>query len=123
MLSLPTPRFTAGPWSWSDRYTLRPADPDPTRQHVHTILEAESIGWAFAFSDYRDATPESDANMALIAAAPDLYDAACIAARVLATGRSLHRRPTDLQSIALAKLLAALEKASEPLRDLQQLAA
>lgn len=109
--SVQTPSFTPGPWAWSETgYSLRPAEPNPDVHHVHTILEAEDIGRGFRFAEFKDSLAEGDANLALIAAAPDLYDAAEAAAAVL-----LHRKwkggATNPQAIALAKLLAALDKA------------
>lgn len=51
---------TPGPWVW-DGYRLKPAKPDPANYDVHTIIEAEHVGWAFVMSDYANARVESDA--------------------------------------------------------------
>lgn len=98
------PAFTPGPWAWSETgYSLRPAEPNPDVHHVHTILDAEDIGRGFRAAEFKDSLAEGDANLALIAAAPDLYDAAEAAAAVL-----LHRKwkggATNPQAIALAAL-------------------
>lgn len=111
-----TTTFTPGPWAWTDRYTLRPVHPEPATHHVHTILEAENIGRGFLGTRFEDSLPEADANLALIAAAPDLYEAAQAAARVLAKPWSnCNNNPTNPEAVALFKLLAALEKASLPM--------
>lgn len=67
-------KHTPGPWTW-DGYSLRPANPDPDQHAVHTIIDAEHIGWGFVCSDLRITTAESNANLALIAAAPELLTA------------------------------------------------
>lgn len=110
------PAFTPGPWAWSETgYSLRPAEPNPDVHHVHTILDAEDIGRGFRSAEFKDSLAEGDANLALIAAAPDLYDAADFAAAVLSKGRWI-KGSTDPDAIALAKLLAALDKARTVVR-------
>lgn len=108
--------FTPRPWIWTDRYTLRPAHPNPATHNIHTILVAEDIGCGFVGSWLENSLAEGDANLALIAAAPDLYEAAQAAARVLAKPWSnCNNNPTNPEAVALFKLLAALEKASQPM--------
>ncbi|AMR77640.1 hypothetical protein [Cupriavidus nantongensis] len=102
-------KFTPGPWQW-DGYKLRPTDPDPNNNAVHTIVDAEYIGWGFLCSDPKKTLAESNANLLLIQAAPDLVDAATAAEAVLAKGGWLESS-TDPEAIALFKLRAALAKA------------
>lgn len=102
-------KHTPGPWVW-DGYSLKPANPDPNNYSVHTIIEAENIGWGFLCSDHAKSRAESDANLALIAAAPDLLDAARAAEAVFATQKWLEAS-TDPEAIALFKLRAAIAKA------------
>ena len=61
---------TPGPWVWQG-CTLRPADPDPARSAVHSILERDG-GYGFLGSDHRATLAELDADYALIARAPML---------------------------------------------------
>ncbi|MGQ0710889.1 MAG: hypothetical protein ACT4NV_14220 [Rhodoferax sp.] len=103
-------QHTPGPWVW-DGYSLRPANPDSANYAVHTIIEAEHIGWGFAVADRAATRAESDANQALIAAAPDLIDATLAAEAVLAKGRWI-KGSTDPESVALWKLRAAIAKAT-----------
>lgn len=110
-----TTTFTPGPWVWTDRYTLRPAHPNPATHNIHTILVAEDIGCGFVGSWLENSLAEGDANLALIAAAPDLYDAAAAAAAVLSQLQRHGYTSNAPEAIALAKLLAALEKASQPM--------
>lgn len=103
------PKFTPGPWHW-DGYQLRPVDPDPANYAVHTIVTAEYIGWGFVCSDSKKTATESNANLQVIAATPDLVDAAMAAEAVLANGKWLETS-TDPEAVALFKLRAALAKA------------
>jgi hypothetical protein len=61
---------TPGPWEW-DGNTLRPANLDPSRSAVHSILDAEG-GYGFLGSDRHATSAELDADRRLIAAAPEL---------------------------------------------------
>lgn len=65
---------TPGPWAWYG-YSLRPANPDPGRYAVHTILHADDMGCGFLGSDNAATGAELDADHALIAAAPMLLKA------------------------------------------------
>lgn len=104
---------TPGPWTW-DGYSLRPTTPDPDNHAVHTIIDAEQIGWGFVASDRAATRAESAANLALIAAAPDLLDAARAAAAILDRQKwraeGLDGHP---QAAALRALRAAISKATE----------
>ncbi|KUE88912.1 hypothetical protein ASL20_09835 [Cupriavidus necator] len=51
---------------------------------MHTILEAETLGWRYLSSDLDTALRESEANMRLIAAAPELRDALKLAEEFVA---------------------------------------
>lgn len=103
-------QHTPGPWHW-DGYRLRPVNPDPDNYAVHTILDAEYIGWGFAFSDLEQTSAESDANMRAIAAVPQLMDAATAALAALAPRGPL-RALTSPESIAFFKLRDALAAAT-----------
>ena len=105
-------RHTPGPWVW-DGYSLRPVVAEPDLSAVHTILEAEWIGWGYLCSDQNHTSDESDANQTLIAASPDLLDAAVAAERVLARMGWLEDNSFDPEAVALAKLRAAIAKATE----------
>lgn len=102
-------KHTPGPWIW-DGYCLKPANLDPCNHSVHTIIEAEIIGWGFLCSDHATSRAESNANLALIAAAPDLFDAAKAAEAVLAKQKCFEAS-TDPEAVALFKLRAAIAKA------------
>lgn len=105
-----TPVHTPGPWKWND-HSLQPADPDPRQYAVHTILDVEHMGWGFAFSDRDQTNAEINANLALIAAAPQLLDAARAAEAVLARHGWL-ASSTDPEAVALGKLRAAITTAT-----------
>ncbi|THF61428.1 hypothetical protein E6C76_20315 [Pseudothauera nasutitermitis] len=105
-----TPVHTPGPWMW-DRYVLVPAEPDPDRHAIHTILIAEHQGFGFVGSKLPDALAENDANMALLAAAPQLLDAARAAEAVLGRQGWL-ASSTDPEAVALSKLRAAIATAT-----------
>ncbi|CAB3783116.1 hypothetical protein LMG28688_01582 [Paraburkholderia caffeinitolerans] len=107
-------KHTPGPWKW-EGYNLYPVEPNPAcePQHyaVHTILTAEYIGWGFLCSDHEQTSAESNANQLLIAACPDLLDAAIAAEATLARGRWIEGS-TDPEAIALFKLREAIAKAT-----------
>ena len=103
---------TPGPWIWTSAYTLRPADPNPSTHAMHTLLVLEHTGLMFVGASLDAANRETDANQQLMATAPDLYDAAEAALAVLSTKRRAGL--TSPESIALAKLQAALDKARAP---------
>lgn len=109
-----TIKHTPGPWEW-DGHNLRPVEPNPAyepeRYAVHTILAAEHIGWGFLCSNYEQTRTESDANQLLIAACPDLLDAAIAAEATLARGRWV-KGSTDPEAVALYKLRDAIAKAT-----------
>lgn len=68
-----TVQHTPGPWHW-DGNTLMPVNPDPSKSHVHTILDADG-GYGFLGSANAKTLAELDADRALLAAAPDLLEA------------------------------------------------
>lgn len=107
-------KHTPGPWKW-EGYNLFPVEPNPAyepgRYTVHTIIAAEYIGWGFLCSDHKQTCAESNANQLLIAACPDLLDAAIAAEATLARGRWIEGS-TDPEAIALFKLRAAIAKAT-----------
>jgi len=103
-------KHTPGPWRW-DGYLLHPVDPDPNNYAVHTIVDAKYIGWGFLCSDPKQTEAESNANLQLIEAAPDLVDAAMAAEAVLAKDKWL-KGSTDPEAVALFKLRAAIAKAT-----------
>jgi hypothetical protein len=79
-----TPRHTPGPWKWDGR-ALVPVNPDPARNAVHTIV-VDDGGSGFLGADRAATQAELDADLALIAAAPELLaalealrNASCIA--------------------------------------------
>jgi hypothetical protein len=65
------PGHTPGPWKW-DGPNLAPAEPDPQRYAVHTIVTCSSGGYGFLASKHAQTAAELDADRLLIAAAPDL---------------------------------------------------
>lgn len=104
-------KHTPGPWGWNG-YALRPANPNPDLHAVHTILEVENFAYGFVCSD-RDATAaEDDTNRRLIAAAPELLEAAKAAESVLGKQKWLEGS-TDPEAVALYKLRAAIANATE----------
>ncbi|KVD28199.1 hypothetical protein [Burkholderia ubonensis] len=105
-------KHTPGPWAW-DGHVLRPVAAEPHVSAVHTILEVEYLGWGYLCSDHNQTCAENDANQALIAASPDLFDAAVAAERVLARMGWRQDNTFDPEAVALAKLRAALVKATE----------
>lgn len=105
-----TPVHTPGPWQWND-HCLQPVDPDPEQYAVHTILDVEYLGWGFASSDPDQTNAETHANLALIAAAPQLLDAARAAEAVLARQGWL-ASSTDPEAVAIGKLRAAIATAT-----------
>jgi len=105
------PAHTPGPWHW-DGYSLRPTDPDPDRHAVHTILESEHIGWGFVASDLHAVRQEADANLSLIAAAPQLLDAAQAAADLLTRQKWQPGDTFNPEAVVLAKLMDAIIEAT-----------
>lgn len=102
-------KHTPGPWAW-DGYSLRPANADPDTHAVHTVIGAEHFGWGFVMSDPAKTRAESAANLALIAAAPELLEAARAAEAVLGRQKWCSGS-TDPEAVALSKLRAAIAKA------------
>lgn len=108
-----TARHTPGPWLW-DGHTLMPAQPDPDRSAVHSILDAEG-GFGFLGSDMHQTCAELDADRLLIAAAPDLLHALqrlhdCMQAQDIDTEA---KRPTeDEYQACMAAAAAAIAKAT-----------
>ncbi len=98
-----TARHTPGPWLW-DGHTLMPAQPDPDRSAVHSILDAEG-GYGFMCGDVRQTCAELDADRVLIAAAPELLEAL---QRLLSW--EIARLPVRSEDIAFAR--AAIAKAT-----------
>jgi len=98
-----SPRHTPGPWHW-DGNTLMPVKPDPSKSHVHSILDAEG-GYGFLGSVSTKTLAELDADRALIAAAPDLLEAGAYALEVLNRnrGKQARQRANEL-AVALARL-------------------
>lgn len=107
-------KHTPGPWKWEGN-CLRPVEPNPAyepeRYAVHTIIDAEHTGWGFLCSNHEQTCAESDANLLLIAACPDLLDAAIAAEATLAKGRWV-KGSTDPEAVALYKLRDAITKAT-----------
>ncbi len=99
-------QHTPGPWHWpNDGAALRPTDPRPNDSAVHTILVAGGeLG--FLGSNPQDTLAEIEANRRLIAAAPDLHEAAAYALEVLNYNRGKQARLRAIQ-----RLQAALAKA------------
>ncbi len=73
-------KHTPGPWVW-DGNTLKPAQPDPERSAVHSILDAEG-GYGFLGSKVSATMAELDADRQLISAAPELLAVAQIVANL-----------------------------------------
>lgn len=101
-----TARHTPGPWLW-DGHTLKPAQPDPHRSAVHSILDAEG-GFGFLGSDVHQTCAELDADRVLIAAAPDMLAALQAVAQKLGsrpygTGSYLPKPIRDVVFSAIAK--------------------
>lgn len=108
-----TPAHTPGPWVWHDRYTLRPAYPDPDKHHIHTILKIEDGCVAFIGSTFNEALAEDAANQSLLEASPALLDAAEAAVAVLSKGK-WSKGSTDPEAVALYKLIDAIALAKAP---------
>lgn len=92
-----TPAFTPAPWHRIGHRTIAAG----ARPYMVTICEVFSGSGTLE---------EADANEALIAAAPALYEAAEAAASVLAKVRWRSDSP-DPEAVALRKLLGALSAA------------
>jgi hypothetical protein len=104
---------TPGPWIWAD-HRLTPAQPDPDRSAVHSILDADG-GYGFIGSDWRNTIAELEADRRLIAASPDLLHAlqrlhTCMQAQNLEIESD---RPTeDDYQACMAAATAAIAKAT-----------
>jgi hypothetical protein len=107
-------QHTPGPWVWDGR-TLHPANRDPNTSHVHSILDAEG-GYGFLASKPTDTLAELDADRALIAAAPVLFDALETLHDALTTGAG-----RDFIEAFLRDAQAALESASPGWRQRHEL--
>lgn len=103
-----TARHTPGPWIWDDN-TLRPANPDPNTSNVSSILDAES-GYGFMGGDVLATCAELNADLALIAAAPELLEALKLAAHCLQWHAAQHPAGMDCKAIEDAR--AAIAKAT-----------
>jgi len=100
---------TPGPWHWVTDRRLEPVEPDYPASNVSVILSEDGC-YGFVGSDVHATLAEEKANHALIAAAPDLLDAARAAEAVL--GRQWLVGSTDPEAVALCKLRAAIAKAT-----------
>ena len=99
---------TPGPWHWLTDRRLQPVVHDPDQSAVHTILSEDGC-FGYLGSDLDATIAEDEANRRLIAAAPDLLDAAQAAEAVL--GRQKWREgSTDPEAVALFKLRGAIAK-------------
>lgn len=98
-------RHTPGPWQW-DGHTLRPVEPDPSKSHVYSILDADGGYGFFGRDDISEVLAELDADRALIAAAPELLAASSYALEVLNRNRGKQARLR-----AIERLQAAIAKA------------
>lgn len=103
-------KHTPGPWHWVSNSRLEPVEPDYPNSAVSVILSEDGC-YGFAGSNLDDTIAEDQANHALIAAAPDLLDAAR-AAEVIFTRQKWRTDSTDPESVALSKLRAAIAKAT-----------
>ena len=104
---------TPGPWVWDDR-SLHPAVRNPDTCNVHSILDAEG-GYGFIGGDNKACIAELEADYRLIAAAPDLLDAAIVACQMLDTLKAMmiDRYDTHIHLKAIrAVLQAAADKAT-----------
>lgn len=104
-------QHTPGPWAW-DGYSLRSKHPDPDTQAVHTIIDAEHIGWGFVGSDPAATRAESAANLALIAAAPDLLEALHLALPFVEDHEGDQSYKTGVVAKAVAKIKGAIAHAT-----------
>lgn len=102
-------KHTPGPWEW-DGYTLRPVAPETD---ITSVMTAETFSMMYRDGNLEAVTAEEAQNKLLIAAAPDLLDAAKAAADVLKK-QKWRTDSTDPEAVALAKLLAAIARAEEP---------
>lgn len=94
---------TPGPWAW-DGNTLVPVHRDPALSAVHSILDAES-GYGFLGSKPSDSLRELHADRRLIAAAPELLEAAIYALDVLNLdlGKQARLRAIERLQVVIAK--------------------
>lgn len=102
---------TPGPWQW-DGITLRPVTPDPDNSAVHSILDRDG-GYGYMQSDHKATCAELEADYTLIAASPDLLDAAAKAERLLGRqGWITDGSSLAPEAIVLAALRATIAKAT-----------
>jgi hypothetical protein len=97
---------TPGPWTW-EGHTLRPVNRDPRTSSVYSILHDDGGGFGFLASKTSDTVAELDADRALIAAAPELFDALETLHDALTTGAG-----RDFLEAFVRDAAAALEAAS-----------
>lgn len=102
-------KHTPGPWHWVDGYRLEPMVQDYKAQAVSSILDREG-GCGYVGRKNDETLAELEADFALIAASPDLLDAARAAEAVLGRQKWL-AGSTDPEAVALFKLRAAIAKA------------
>lgn len=94
---------TPGPWLWHDHDTLRPADVDGCSS-IHTILSPDGC-FGYVGCSTSEITDEFEADLRLIAQAPNLLDALMLLATATAAVPSL----SVAQRIALDRALQAIE--------------
>ncbi len=105
-MAQPPSQHTPGPWSWdASGWSLRPGAPNPDAHAVHTIFGPEGC-FGFTGSDLANVQAEDAANRHLIAAAPDLLNAARRLVDVASQGRLI-----DDYGDELALLRDAVRKA------------
>lgn len=107
-------KHTPGPWVW-DGITLRAAHRDSDASSVHSILDAEG-GYGFLGSKSSETLAELDADRALIAASPLLFDALEVLYDALTTGAG-----RDFIEAFTRNAAVALEAASPGWMDKQSL--
>jgi hypothetical protein len=106
---------TPGPWTW-EGHTLRPVNRDPRTSSVYSILHDDGGGFGFLASKPSDTVAELNADRALIAAAPDLFEALETLYDALTTGAG-----RDFLEAFVRDAGAALETASPGWRARSQL--
>jgi hypothetical protein len=105
------PRHTPGPWTWHGT-SLRPEQAAPELSAVHTILDAEG-GCGYLASNVHETLRELDADMALIAAAPELLKALQLVAHINDAAIDSADRCLQLNT-AMPIIRAAIDKAVQP---------
>lgn len=103
-------RHTPGPWHWVGSSRLEPVEPDYPTSAVSVILSEDGC-YGFVGSDPGATLAEDRANHALIAAAPDLLDAARAAEAFLGR-QGWTGAPTGPAAVALSKVRGAIAKAT-----------